>query len=329
MLRFFASAAITIVAALPVETLRSVGALPAHLAGQVEEMTACAQAADGRYFIFDRRSHTVFVASPSHDRIGRLIEIGAERGHVLRPTAFDLADDETFVVADAPDGRGRVQVFHLTGASLGGFTLVRRQAPTVVLNGIVLNGIGSLEYTGRSVLISQPETGALVTEYAMDGRAIRAFGALRVTGQEQDSDVHLALNAGLTVAIPQGGFYFIFLAGTPAFRKYDAAGTLIFERHVEGIEMDDYVRSIPTQWPRRKSPDGGELPLIRPGIRAAAADAEGNLWISLTAPFTYVYDRSGEKRRTVQFRAAGIVSPTGLSFTRAGQVLVTPGCYTF
>jgi len=329
MLRLFASAAITVLTALPVETLRSVGALPAHLAGQVEEMTACEQSADGRYFIFDRRSHTVFAVSRARESIRRIIEIGAEQGRVLRPTAFDLAGDETFVVADAPGGRGRVQVFHLTGASLGGFMLAQRQAPTVVLNGVVLNGIGSLEYTGRSVLISQPESGALVTEYAVDGRAIRNFGSLRATGQEQDPDVHLALNAGLTVAIPQGGFYFIFLAGTPLFRKYDAAGTLIFERHVEGIEMDDYVRSIPTHWPRQHSAEGGELPIVRPGIRAAAVDAQGNLWISLAAPFTYVYNSSGEKGRTVQFRAAGIVSPTSLSFTRKGQLLVTPGCYTF
>ena len=292
-------------------------------------MSACEQSADGRYFIFDRRSHTVFAASRTRDSIQRVIEIGAERGRVLRPTAFDLAADETFVVADAPGGRGRVQVFHLSGASLGGFMLAQREVPTIVLNGIVLNGIGSLEYTGRSVLVSQPESGSLVTEYALDGRVIRNFGALRPTGQEEDRAVHLALNAGLTVAIPEGGFYFVFLAGTPVFRKYDADGSLVFERHVEGIEMDDYVGSIPTHWPRQKSAEGGELPVVLPGIRAAAADAGGNLWVSLSTPFTYVYDSSGDKRRTVQFRAAGVVSPTGLSFTRTGRVLVTPGCYTF
>ena len=332
MFRLLASAAVISLSwfpPLPVETLRSVGALPAHLAGQLEEMTACEQALDGRYFIFDRRSHTVFAASAARDQIRRIIEIGAERGRVLRPTAFDLADDGTFVVADAPGGRGRVQVFHSSGATLGGFTLGQREAPWIVLNGTVLNGIGSLEYTGRSVLIGQPETGALVTEYALDGRAIRSFGVLRATGQEQDRDVHFALNAGLTVANPQGGYYFVFLAGTPLFRKYDAAGTLIFERHIEGVQMDSYVRSIPTEWPRQKSAEGVELPLVRPGVRAAAVDADGSLWISLTEPFTYIYDRAGDKRRIVQFRGAGIVAPSSLAFTRTGQVLVTPGCYTF
>ncbi len=330
MLRLITSAPVLfLIAWFPVETLTSVAALPAHLAGQVEEMTACEQGAGGQYFIFDRRSHTVFTTSRARDQIRRLLEIGAEPGRVLRPTAFDLADDGTFVVADAPGGRGRVQVFHVTGATLGGFTLPGREVPLVVLDGIVLSGIGSLVYTGRSVLINQPETGALVTEYAMDGKTVRSFGALRPTGQEKDIEVHLALNAGMTVVNPRGGFYFVFLAGAPLFRRYDPNGTLLYERHIEGIEMDEYVRAIPTVWPRKRSPVGGELPVVRPGVRAAAADAEGNLWVSLTAPFTYVYDNSGDKRRTIQFRAAGIISPTALSFTRKGQVLVTPGCYTF
>ena len=330
MLATAAPALAFVITALPVEILTPVAALPAHLAGRVGDMVACGQARDGRYFIFDRRAHTVFAATPSRDEIRPIIQIGAEKGRLLQPTAFDLADDQTFVVADAPGGRGRIQVFHLSGATLGGFLLPGRQVPVIVLDGMVLSGIGSLEYTGQSVFISQPETGALVTEYALDGRAIRSFGSLRATGHEDDPNVHFALNAGLTVVNPRGGYYFVFLAGTPLFRKYDASGQLIFQRHIEGLEVDEYIRSIPGEWPRRRTAEGGELPVVRPGVRAAAADAEGNLWISLTAPFTYVYDGDGDKRRTIQFRAApGVMAPQALSFTRAGQVLVTPGCYTF
>ena len=57
-------------------------------------------------------------------------------------------------------------------------------------------------------------------------------------------------------------------------------------------------------------------------------DAGGRLWISFVVPYTYVYD-VGEKARTVQFRVAGILSPSSLSFSPAGRVLVTPGCYEF
>jgi hypothetical protein len=191
-----------------------------------------------------------------------------------------------------------------------------------------VSGIGSIEYTGRSILLNQPEVGALVTEYGIDGRTIRTFGGLRPTGQERDRAVHLALNAGIPVLNPAGGYYFVFVSGAPMFRKYDAAGTLVFERHVEGIELDDYVRSMPTAWPKRS--DGGqEVPLVAPAIRTAAADPEGNLWISLTTPFTYVYDPAGDKRRTIRFKAAGTLTPNRFFFTGNRRVLVAPGCYEF
>jgi hypothetical protein len=314
---------------LPVETLKPVSALPAHLAGALEEVTVCEQSADGTYFIFDRRSHAVFSVPPSREAVRPVIQIGREAGRILRPTAFDLADDETFVVADAPGSRGRIQVFHFTGASLGGFLLSGREVPLIVLDGLVMNGIGSLEYTGQSVLISQPESGALITEYALDGRILRTFGTLRRSGHEQDPQVHLALNAGLIVLNPRGGLYYVFVAGAPMFRKYSSDGTLVFERHIEGVELDEYMSSFPTVWPMRRADDGTELPVVRPAVRAAGADADGNLWVSLSVPYSYVYDSSGDKRRTVQFRAAGILTPTSLSFTRKGQVLVSPGCYAF
>ena len=81
-------------------------------------------------------------------------------------------------------------------------------------------------------------------------------------------------------------------------------------------------------WPRRRTEEG-ELPIVPPAVRAAAADADGNLWISLSVPYTYVYDTGGDKIRTVQFRAAGVVSPRSLYFTRDRRVLVTPGCSAF
>ena len=50
------------------ETLRSVGGLPAHIAGRFTELTGCRQTADGSFLVFDRRSHTVFSVerAPTH-----------------------------------------------------------------------------------------------------------------------------------------------------------------------------------------------------------------------------------------------------------------------
>jgi hypothetical protein len=314
-------------AALEPEVIRSVGGLPAHLAGTFEELTVCQQSPSGDYFVFDRRSHSVFLVPRGQDATPRqLVSVGSEPGRVLSPTSFDLGPDNSFVIADTPFGVQRVQMFHETGARLGGFSLPRSELPFVTLQGTAVSGVATVEYTGTSIFVSQPEFGTLVTEYGFDGRVLRSFGDLRSTGQEGDRAVHVALNTGNIVVNPKGGFYYVFLAGIPLFRKYDDNGKLLFERHIEGVEIDSYVQQLPMVWPRRK---GGEIPLVLPTVRAAEADAAGNLWISLTVPYTYVYDSSGDKRRTVQFRAAGIISPRALSFTRTGRILVTPGCYAF
>jgi hypothetical protein len=116
------------------------------------------------------------------------------------------------------------------------------------------------------------------------------------------------------------------MAGVPAFRKYDDKGELVYERVIQGREIDPLVSAIPDRWPRRSA---GELPLVAPTIRTAAVDRSGNLWVSFVIPYTYVFDSSGEKTRTVQFRGAGLISPSSLWFTQRGRVLVTPGCYEF
>ena len=311
----------------PTETLRAVAALPAHVAGSFEDIAACHLTPEADYLVFDRRAHAVFSA-PSSGEPRKIVEIGVEPGRLLRPLAFDSAPDGTFVIADAPTGVERIQVFFYLGGTTGGFTLPGRNIPRVALGDFVLSGIGSLDYTGKTVLVSQPDSGALVTEYALDGQRRRSFGELRSTGHESDRDLHVALNAGIPLADPAGGFYFVFLSGVPMFRKYDAAGKLLFERHVEGVELDPHIQALPNAWPRRKTA-AGELPVVPPSVRTAAVDPSGHLWISLVTPHTYVYDGKGDKRRTVQFRAAGTLTPINFHFLKDGRLLVAPGCYTF
>jgi len=310
-----------------VEILRSTGGLPAHIAGMFRDPFGFQQTDSGQYIVFDRRAHAIYAIAG--DAATKIVDIGAEPGRVLEPTAFDLdPSDGSFVVADAPLRRPRVQLFTVDGRRLAGFTLPDRQKPRLVLESTVLNGIGSIQYTGGNVLINQPESGALVSELGPYGTPMRAFGALRATGQEGD-DVHFALNAGLPLADPTGGYYFVFSAGVPLFRKYDAKGALIFERHVEGPEVDEYLRTMPTRWPAQRMADGDVLPIVPPAVRTARVDRGGRLWIALTAPFTYVYDAAGDKILTVQFKGASVLSPNSLFFTKDGRVLVTPGCYEF
>jgi len=314
-------------AAIAPQVLTARRSVPAELAGRFRDPRGFQQSASGQYFVFDRRGHTVYGLDEHLSSIWRIVEIGAEPGRIIEPTAFSVAADGTFVVADAPRGLGRVQVFTPAGFQITGFTLSARARPRVVFDDIVMNGIGSVHYTGASVLLSQPEYGALVTEYTLSGQTSRTFGALRATGQEGDLDVHLALNSGIPLRTPEGGFFFVFQAGFPVFQKYDRAGRLLFERQMQGLEIDSIVAELPVSWPRNAA--GHELPLVAPTIRAAAVDPAGNLWVSFARPFTYVFDPDGDKIRTIQFSGVGIVSPRSLFFGPKGGLLVTPGLAEF
>ena len=310
------------------DVLRSSGAVPAHIAGQFREPVGFQQSASGQYFVFDRRAHTVYGLDAQMSSAWTIVTIGGEDGKIIDPTAFAVEPNGTFIVADAPNNKERIQIFTAAGFRIGGFLLPGRLKQRVVIDHAVLSGIGSLQYTGTSILMSQPETGALISEYELNGGVHRTIGRLRATGHEGDPELHLALNSGLALVDPSGGFFFVFQTGEPTFRKYDANGHLVFERRVEGREIDALVADLPSAWPRRQTSEG-ELPLVTPTIRTAAVDPDGRLWIAFTVPYTYVFDRDGDKIRTVQLRAAGLVTPSSLFFGRNGKLLVTPGLFEF
>jgi hypothetical protein len=314
--------------ALAPDVIRSSGAVPAHVAGQFREPVGFQQSSSGQYFVFDRRAHTVYGLDAQMSSAWTIVTIGGESGKIIDPTAFAVEPNGTFIVADAPNNRERIQIFSPAGFRIGGFMLPGRLKPRVVFDSAVLSGIGSLQYTGTSILMSQPETGALISEYELNGGVHRTFGRLRHTGHEEDAELHLALNSGIPLVDPSGGFFFVFQTGEPVFQKYDAAGQLVFERRIQGREIDALVAALPSKWPTRKT-DEGELPLVTPTIRTAAVDPAGRLWVAFTVPYTYVFDRDGDKIRTVQFRAAGIMSPNSLFFGGKGRLLVTPGLFEF
>jgi hypothetical protein len=319
---------VVVLRAVSPEVLRSSGAVPAYVAGQFREPVGFQQSASDQYFVFDRRAHTVYGLDETMTSAWTVVTIGGESGKIIDPTAFAVEPNGSFVVADAPNNRERIQIFTPAGFRIGGFMLPGRLKPRVVIDAAVLSGIGSLQYTGTSILMSQPETGALISEYELNGGGHRTIGRLRHTGHEDDPELHLALNSGIPMVDPAGGFFFVFQTGEPMFQKYDAAGELVFERRIQGREIDALIAGLPSTWPRRHTSEG-ELPFVTPTIRTAAVDRDGRLWISFVVPYTYVFDRDGDKIRTVQFRAAGIVTPSSLFFAKNNTLLVTPGLYEF
>jgi hypothetical protein len=316
------------IAAIKVDILRSVAAVPPHITGRFREAIGFQQSAFGQLYVFDRRAHTVYGIDEQLESVWQIVTIGAESGKIIDPTAFSVAADGSFAVADAPNNRERIQIFSPVGFRLGGFMLPGRARPRVVSENFVVSGIGSLQYTGHSILISQPEIGALATEYALDGSTIRTFGSLRATGHEDDREVHLALNSGVPLVDPHGGFVFVFQAGEPAFQKFDKNGTLVFERRIQGREIDQFLGSLPTTW-RRRTVEGSEQAVVQPTVRSAAIDPSGGLWVAFMVPYTYVYDTDGDKVRTVQFHGAGTLAPNSMFFGKNGRLLTTPGLFEF
>jgi hypothetical protein len=317
--------------AFKAEVLPSVNAVPPHVAGTFSTPLAYQMLLDGTSYVFDRRQHTVYRLDAARTKATPLVMIGAEQGRLLQPTAFESMPTGNFVVADAPRNKERIQVFQSDGQRISGFELTGGALARVTIDNVVLNGIGSLCFTGETILLNRPETGGLITEYDIYGKALRTIGFLRATGQEADPALHLAFNSGVPLAIPRGlggGFYVVFLSGEPLFQRYDDKGTLLYSRRIQGRELDRLIAQQPTRWPRRTIA-GNEIPMVAPIVRTARVDPSGQLWVSLVVPYTYVYDLDGDKIGSVQFRAAGMISPTSLSFGTDWRVFVTPGLYEF
>jgi len=313
-----------------VETLRSVAALPPHIAGQFRDPAGFAQLPSGDYLVFDRRGHTVYRVDRALESVSPLVSIGTEAGRILLPFGFDLDPTGLLVLADSPGSVDRIQWFSTGGARLGGFTLRPRPDARVQFEGITLNGVSTLRVTAhQTVLLNQPETGSLITEYDFSGHVVRTIGRLRTTGHEGTPLVHLALNSGFPLPIPSGGYYFVFRGGEPHFQRYSAAGALMFDRAIQGRELDRLIQTLPTSWNRAGTSPDTTVPIVRSIVRAAAVDATGELWVSFTLPYTYVYDDDGEKRRTIQLHGAGLLAPSSLFFAPDGRLLVTPGGYVF
>ena len=67
-----------------VETLRSTGGLPAHIAGAFRDPLGFQQTDAGQYFVFDRRAHAVYTIDG--DAAKKVVDIGAEPGRLLDPS---------------------------------------------------------------------------------------------------------------------------------------------------------------------------------------------------------------------------------------------------
>lgn len=325
----------TLRAAPGVEILTPSGSLPPNIVGQMREPSAFVQTSDGGYLIFDARAQQVFGVDAAKKALRKLVAIGPSDGQILRPSGFGYNANKTFTVVDEPGAYERVQTFYDDGTPLTRFQRwpSSRGAARVSVDGALFGGISAIAPLGRNFLtgaqaLSDQAGNELMSEFDSDGNVVRYVGSIRPTGQDANPVLRRALNEGIPLIAPDGAIYFVFTTGAPMFRKYSAAGALLFERHIEGPELDAAIQALPTLWPTRKV-QGRDFPVVTATVTTAAIDRSGQLWISLGPPFTYVYSADGNKVRTVQFRGTELMTPTSFFFTADGRLLVTPGCYEF
>jgi hypothetical protein len=309
-----------------VEVLRPIAALPAHALAEMPGPLVVARSDAGDYFVLDRRAHTVFRADAAGRVVRRLIPVGTEGGHLFRPSAMTLGRNDILAVLDAPTAYQRIQYFDLDGKLIGIFYLPLRGTPNVIVGDEVFSGAGAMAFSGRTFLVNEPAWGSLFAELDNSGEVLRQIGELRRTGHEADNALHLAFNTGLPVVDPTGGRFFVFQTGVPLFRKFDASGRLVFERHIEGVELDPIIQTLPNRWLDRPA---GVRPFPIPAVHTAQADSEGRLWVAVRTGYTYVYDQRGEKIRTVRFEGVRPIYPTSLHFRANSRLVVGPEGYEF
>ena len=128
-----------------------------------------------------------------------------------------------------------------------------------------------------NILINQPESGrAHLGARARTATPRRTFGQLRPTGPRgrPERAPRAERRAAARRSRPAGSTS----SSSPACRcsaSTTRRARSLFERHVEGPEMDEYLRTMPTRWPTRRTEDGDVLPLVPPAIRTAGVDRAG------------------------------------------------------
>ena len=161
--------------------------------------------------------------------------------------------------------------------------------------------------------MSQPETGALITEYTLAGGVDRTFGALRAhrprrrpraaPGAEQR---HPARRSDAAASSSSSRPASRCSGNTTRRHSWSSNGTS------QGREIDAVVANLPTTL--ADAQDRRRRDAARAARRSARrrSIATGNLWVAFVVPYTYVFDATATRSARVQFRGAGILAPTSL-----------------
>ena len=311
-------------------SVRSIAALPPDLAGQFAEPAGFAQLPSGDYLVFDRRGHTVFRVDPGFGAARPLVSIGS------RTRAHSAA----LRIRSRPDGpAGARRCAGDDGAHPG--VLDRRHASRRILAAPATRGARAIRRPHAERRLDAARDGASdrAAQPARDRLAHHRVPLQRTGGPHHRTPARhwsrgvAARPPGAEQRLSAADSVGRLLLRLP--RRRAALSTLFSSRRaaIRSRNSGPRARSsdpgIADQLESRRHSADRTVPIVRSIVRSAAVDATGQLWVSFSVPYTYVYDDDGEKRRTIQLYGAGPLAPSSLSFAPDGRLLVTPGGYVF
>lgn len=264
------------------------------------------------YVVSDRTRNSVLVINEHSEIVREISGIGSAPGRLFRPGYLDVASDGAIYVQDG--GNERVQSFDLEGRYLGGFA-------TTTFTGFAAGADGE-------VFLGQPEKGLLVTVYSRDGKMLRSFGSLKKLSEvygpsfmQDDDKWRNAINR-VKLSVEPGGNVLVSFMLAPYIQKYTREGELVFERRLEGPEIERLAQSV-------LSPEGGgNLTVSTDGFPEHIMSLEavslpgGEINVILTDGSVYVADAEGCRLRVLRPQAEGRFTPEMIGRSPAGETVV-------
>lgn len=270
----------------------------------------------GRYFLSDIEGNRIVVVNDKMQIERDFGRIGSGPGRLFHPGYLDVGRDGTIFVEDG--GNERIVKFDQQGNYLGEFRLTDYQGFAV--------GAQNELYVG------QPDQGHLITVYSSSGKKLRSFGQLKkfsdVHGpavRDKDIQFRIAFNRVRLTTGQNGDLYVSFML-TPLIQKYNAEGTLLFERRLEAPEIDRLLEAIEKKKYIGTKSDGADARIV--ALDPVIDPASGNIMVPLVDGSIYVADREGNKlmllRPTWTAEGDGTFYPFVAGLGAKGEFLVTP-----
>lgn len=269
-----------------------------------------------KYFLTDIEGNRLLVINRNMEVERNFGRIGSGPGRVFHPGYLDVGGDGTLFVEDG--GNERIVRFDQSGHYLGAFRVDDFQGMAVDAQ--------------NQLYLGQPQAGSLITVYSSTGTKLRSFGQLKkyseIYGEafrDKDASYMNALNRVRLASDKAGNLYVSFM-NTPLIRKYAPDGTLMFERRVEGPEIDGLLEAIQKRRYIATKIDGIDMRII--ALDPVIDPVNGNIMVPLVDGSVYVADREGNRvsllRPAWANRGDGTFRPFVAGLGANGEFMVTP-----